>query len=630
MPHGGYPTQMCPGTPNPSLVPEGFMDTPVVNGTAYPVLPVARKAYRFRILNAANDRAFNLSLFYAADAAGNVCNGAITAGCTEVKMVPALPVGAWPVLWPTDNRVGGVPDPATAGPEMVQIGTEAGFLPAPAVIPPAPINYEYNRRNIVVLNISTHALLIGPAERADIIVDFSQVPDGARLILYNDAPAPVPAFDPRNDYYTGDPDQSLTGDTATGGGTGGAPTTLPGYGPNTRTIMQFVVSGAQDTSFSLSALQAAMASTNNTPGAFSASQPPPIVPEAAHGSAYNATFSDTYSTIQDTSLTFTPLGATATLTLPMQSKCIQELFELNYGRMNSTLGVELPFTNGDNQTTIPYDYIDPPTEFIQDSGTAGPPVPGDGTQLWKITHNGVDSHWVHFHLFNVQVINRVGWDGAIRPPDDNELGWKETVRMNPLEDIVVALRAIRPVVPFALPDSIRRLDVTKPVGATSGFFGVGPDGNPITITNDLVNFGWEYVWHCHILGHEENDMMRAMILAVPPVAPSALAATRPVAGRVALTWTDNSLNETQFTVQRATALIGPWTTLSPVPSTTGPTTGATVTYTDTTVTPGTTYYYRVIANNVVGYAQTFSAPAAGYPTLSADSAASGVSNSVTP
>ena len=53
----------------------------------------------------------------------------------------------------------------------------------------------------------------------------------------------------------------------------------------------------------------------------------------------------------------------------------------------------------------------------------------------------MDTHAIHFHLFNVQVINRVGWDGAIRPPDPNELGWKETVRMNPLEDIIVALRA---------------------------------------------------------------------------------------------------------------------------------------------------------------------------------------------
>ena len=41
------------------------MDTPLVNGTAYPVLPVARGAYRFRILNACDDRYLNLQLYYA-------------------------------------------------------------------------------------------------------------------------------------------------------------------------------------------------------------------------------------------------------------------------------------------------------------------------------------------------------------------------------------------------------------------------------------------------------------------------------------------------------------------------------------------------------------------------------------
>ena len=115
---------------------------------------------------------------------------------------------------------------------------------------------------------------------------------------------------------------------------------------------------------------------------------------------------------------------------------------MNYGRMNSTLGTELPFTTALIQTTIPLRYIDPPTEIL----TAGEP------QLWKITHNGVDTHAVHFHLVNVQLINRVGWDGAIRPPDANELGWKETIRMNPLEDIIVALKGDFPTdLPFTVP-----------------------------------------------------------------------------------------------------------------------------------------------------------------------------------
>ena len=89
-------------------------------------------------------------------------------------------------------------------------------------------------------NAKGYTLLLAPAERADIIVDFSNAPVGSRLILYSDAPAPFPGGDPRNDYYTGDPDQTAFG---------GAATTAPGVGPNTRTLLQFRVTplvGAPD------------------------------------------------------------------------------------------------------------------------------------------------------------------------------------------------------------------------------------------------------------------------------------------------------------------------------------------------------------------------------------------------
>jgi len=34
----------------------------------------------------------------------------------------------------------------------------------------------------------------------------------------------------------------------------------------------------------------------------------------------------------------------------------------------------------------------------------------------------------------------------------------------------------------------------------------------------MTNFGHEYVWHCHILGHEENDMMRPLkVTGIIPV-----------------------------------------------------------------------------------------------------------------
>jgi FtsP/CotA-like multicopper oxidase with cupredoxin domain len=981
-----YPPLMCPGTPLPSGTPEGFMDTPVVNGTAYPKLEVAPAAYRFQVLNAANDRALNLGLYIAqpvtlspvilspgsgfsspvvtiggctggiaiaqmgsgtdpatglpfddgivditittqptacttptitiADTAPGTGSGAtvsvVMSKNTDVKMVPAIPAAAGRTLpncstskmlpmagggqvtalldpatgnplngtglplncWPlyssaqgytagpfgenggqlswgnSDARTGGIPDPTTAGPPIIQIGTEGGVLPKVAVIPSTPVSYDYNKRSITVLNVLNHGLFLGPAERADIIVDFSAFA-GKTLILYNDAPAPIPAGDPRLDYYTNDPDQSDSG---------GAPSTLAGYGPNMRTIMQINVTGTNPntTPFSLSALSAAI------PNIFVATQDAVIVPEKVYPAGNGGAATDTYIPIQynstnawssgpvggvtltnggtgytavprvnitggggtgatatatlsggavlrvnvsssgfgyssapvvtftggggasaaatanlgnagvrrilitnggsgytsaptisiaapttgtkataiamisggavvgisvsnagtgytsvpvvtitggggsnaavtaylgyrvtsftvtngGTGYTSTPTvtvaaptsgnciaaslcstargtatmtarsvtsviltnggtgyvsaptvsivstngvgsGATATATpptVPLLPKTIQELFTLDYGRMNATLGVELPFTNFLTQTTIPYGYADPPTEIFKDGET----------QIWKITHNGVDTHFIHFHLFTVQVINRVGWDGAIKPPDPNELGFKDTVRMNPLEDIVVALRPFKQTLPWPIPNSTRPMDVTRPVGTSfpNEFTNVDPTNQPAPVTNSFINFGWEYVWHCHILGHEENDMMRAMILAVAPVVPNvpvAVLGSNATGQFITVTLTANSVAGTAvptgFTVLRATSMSGPWTVLG---TTAAVVTGTTAsgTFVDTTVAPGTTYVYHAVSNNLVGYTQTYAAPAAGYPNVSADSLPSPNSNGV--
>jgi FtsP/CotA-like multicopper oxidase with cupredoxin domain len=588
------PSCGCPITPNPSGTPEGFMDTPVVNGVAYPVLHVAPAAYRFKILSAGNDRSWNLSWFLADATQANTevamlpaappSNGSAVPLCTAINPVAVpslvlglvtglldnsgnplngtgLQAGCWPnygpqpgiptsqSMWAADGRAGGAPDPRNAGPAWIEIGSEGGLLPAPVVIPPTPINYEQNTRSITITSVAMHGLWLGPAERADVIVDFSQFA-GKTLILYNDAPTPAPAIDSRLDYFTNDGDQSPIG---------GAPNTPPGYGPNTRTIMQVVVDATNPNTvpFSLSVLKGAFASTATTQGVFAKTQPTTIVPEPVYNSAYAKTFPTTYSGIQNTTLTFKPLSlltldSSCTAIAPaqcdnMRAKTIQELFTLDYGRMNATLGTELPNVNFANQTTIPLAYIDPPTEIIRQ---------GD-TQLWKITHNGVDSHFIHFHLFNVQVINRVGWDGSIRPIDANEAGWKDTVRMNPLEDVIVALQPITPATPFPVANSVRLLDVTTTAGTTTASGGTFSDLNPftnggVTTQNELQNFGWEYVWHCHILGHEENDMMRPIIFQVPPPTPSNLVAVAGTGGVVNLSFTDNSANETGFVIQRST------------------------------------------------------------------------------
>ncbi len=95
---------MIPGTPNPSVVMEAFMDTPLVNGAAYPYMEVEPKAYRFRILNAANDRFWNLQL-YVANSTDGMNHSTDGMNNTEVRMVPAA-----------DSRDGGVPDSSTVGP----------------------------------------------------------------------------------------------------------------------------------------------------------------------------------------------------------------------------------------------------------------------------------------------------------------------------------------------------------------------------------------------------------------------------------------------------------------------------------------------------------------------------------
>ena len=509
-------TPEIPGTPNPSWGAEAFMDTMVVNGTAFPFLNVAPQQYRLRVLNAAHDRFVNLQLYVADPTLTpfDPVTGAPNPGyLKEVKMVSAAPTAGFPATWPTDGREGGVPDPATRGPAFIQIGTESGFIAKPALIPNQPVNWNtdvttFNAGNVLQQNEGGGSIMLGPAERADVIVDFSQFA-GKTLILYNDAPAPWPALDPHYDYYTGAPDRTDMG---------GYTVIPPGVGPNVRTIMQIRVSGsggaATPDAFNtttLANLQAAFASTPGNPGVFAEGQEPIMVGQTAYNGVYdpNTTFPGAYpnwgiARIQDDLISYEQVDGTIVTNKQMKRKAIQdemgEVFD-DYGRMSAKLGLEVPFTNGANQNFILQNFVDPPTELIHNNEV----------QIWRITHNGVDTHPVHFHIFDVQVLNRVGWDGFIRLPDPNELGWKDTVRVSPLEDTIVALRPKRPVTPFAVPNSVRPLNPARPLGDMEGFsqIDVTDGGNLVPLmTNKFFNFGTEYVWHCHILSHEENDMMR--------------------------------------------------------------------------------------------------------------------------
>jgi PKD repeat protein/FtsP/CotA-like multicopper oxidase with cupredoxin domain len=600
---------MMPGTPNPSTPGEAFMDTPIINGVAYPNVTLDPKVYRFRILNACNDRAVNLQL-YVADANVTTADGRNN---TEVRMVPASPgTPGFPANWPTDGREGGVPDPAFIGPSFIQIGTEGGFLPAPVVVPNQPITWVSDPTRFDFGNVDKHTVVLMSAERADVLVNFSGYA-GKTLILYNDAPAAYPAGVPQYDYYTGAPDRTDSG---------GAPTIQAGYGPNVRTIMQIKINNVAPTANNLTMLNSVFEKTAAKRGVFESSQPPIIIPQVAYRSAYNQTFTQNYySRINDHFKNFTSLSGSF-VNITFQPKALHDEMGAvydQYGRMSAMLGVEVPSPTSVTAQFMPYGYDSPPTDVIMSSlGEFNGVQAGDGTQIWKISHNGVDSHPIHWHMYNVQVINRVGWDGFIRAPDPTELGWKETVRVSPLEDTIVALRPVAVNVSFDVPDQIRAIAPAEALGnPLTGPPGGGwfdPMGNGITtngldmIPNHLVNYGWEYVWHCHILAHEEMDMMHAQAISVnQPITPPDTLLSGEVTNisnttSVYLTWTDQSTNETDWIIQRSNLTDNIWYDFKTVPSYSGPQTGVPAMAIDDSIPVDTNppYQYRVEAANIVG------------------------------
>jgi FtsP/CotA-like multicopper oxidase with cupredoxin domain len=87
----------------------------------------------------------------------------------------------------------------------------------------------------------------------------------------------------------------------------------------------------------------------------------------------------------------------------------------------------------------------------------------DAVEVWEIYNFTEDAHPIHIHEVQFQVVNRETFGGEVRPPEPGETGDKDTV--------------------IALPQEITRV---KALFDRPGLF----------------------VWHCHILEHEDNEMMR--------------------------------------------------------------------------------------------------------------------------
>jgi spore coat protein A len=108
----------------------------------------------------------------------------------------------------------------------------------------------------------------------------------------------------------------------------------------------------------------------------------------------------------------------------------------------------------------------------------------DSTEIWEFVNQTDDTHPIHLHLVRFQILDRRLIDVSASiydkkliyksdpvPPEPNEMGWKDTVRVTP--------------------------------------------GASTRIIVKFEGYTGRYVWHCHILEHEDNEMMRPYEVVAP-------------------------------------------------------------------------------------------------------------------
>ncbi len=328
----GFPGPYIPESDiSPYWNPEFFGNFMVVNGKTWPVLEVEPRRYRLRFLNGCNSRFLILKL---------------------VDVDPG--VGTWPL---------------TSALNFNQIGAEGGFLD-PAYGP-----------------VSLDSLLMAPAERADVILDFSNPTlAGKTLYMINEAP-----------------------DEPYGGG-------VPG--------VDFPFADAQTTAQVMAFKVTKPLSTPDTSTPVASLVLPPIRKLPATNK------------IRKVSL------------MEMDSEVL-----MGVGPREAVLGI-MDVNQYGSPVPVHKMWMDPITEA---------PLQGS-TEVWEIWNFTMDAHPIHIHEVMFEVVERENrMDAMVRPPELWERGFKDTVIVYPGETTRVKAHF------------------------------------------DLAGL---YVWHCHIVEHEDNEMMR--------------------------------------------------------------------------------------------------------------------------
>jgi FtsP/CotA-like multicopper oxidase with cupredoxin domain len=347
-------------------VMEAFAPFTVVNGKIWPVLDVQPATYRLRVLNGSNARTYRLVL---------VRNGA-----------------------PELDRI-------------VQIGTDHGLLRAPAPIP-------------------RDGLTLSSAERADLLVDFSDLEPGSELTLLNTAVAP----------FDGSSFPAANADGAA---------SLDGLLPYPQVLRLRITAGAS--------------ARRPLPRVLASDFEPPAV-DALAGA---------------------PRRAIALVEREMDGEPnMLTMRELAHAEDDYS-GPVVTLTEGGR--TIRYRAV---AAHFEDTTTFFPMLGED--EVWQLINLTGDTHPIHLHLDPFQILARYAIryeipDAGIgerdlaaavtiaRDPkdelehtiDDNERGLKDTIRVNPNEIVEIAVR--------------------------------------------FTTYSGRYMYHCHILEHEDRDMMRPFV-----------------------------------------------------------------------------------------------------------------------
>lgn len=412
-------------------VRESFAPVTLVNGLAWPRCEVPRRVVRLRVLNGCNARTLRLHFH--------------TLGADD------------------DGPGVAVPDAA-----IQQIGTDGGLLGRAVALPAG-------------------GLVLAPAERADLLVDFGQLgPESAHVVVWNSAPAP---WGPQ------------PGDPAPAPGVADLPGLLP-----TPHVMRFDVdpgSGCRD--------------LDGRPIEGMALDPAFLRVPTDHDELPQGHEHTLIAMLEEETILRDEHGAPRTdgngkiLTHPMLflHEMVPQTLADAQGINLFAQQIEIVDPDGDGTTTVsspagirlrlPND----PTTYV----TCGKRF-NDATRVmatqgawhqWKILNLSPDTHPFHIHLSQFQAMSRVLLDpqggpfdparkrditlaagaGADAPDallDDNEKGWKDTFRVDPG----------------------RRDQNTGEVVAVE----------MVTVLGCFGAHSGRYMYHCHIIEHEDMEMMR--------------------------------------------------------------------------------------------------------------------------